>query len=143
MPPAPVTGVNDVAAVFLVSLIASGVSSSVVGTMAGQLIMQGFVGFNIPLLVRRLVTMIPAFVVVALGVDATSALVMSQVVLSFALPVPMIALVWFTGRRDIMGRYANGPLLQGAAVVGAVVVSLLNVVLLMQTFGLLGGWLPG
>ncbi|MFL9825622.1 Nramp family divalent metal transporter [Rhodoplanes sp. SY1] len=131
------------AAVFLVSLIASGVSSSVVGTMAGQLIMQGFVGFNIPLLVRRLVTMIPAFVVVWLGVDATNALVMSQVVLSLALPVPMIALVWFTGRKSIMGGYANGPLLQAVAVLGAVVVSILNVVLLAQTFGLLDGWSAG
>ena len=96
------------AAVFLVSLIASGVSSSVVGTMAGQMIMQGFVGFRIPIWLRRLVTMAPAFVVVGMGVNATQALVISQVVLSIALPVPMIALVIFTGRRDIMGRYANG-----------------------------------
>ena len=79
------------AAVFLTSLLASGVSSSAVGTMAGQMIMQGFVGFKIPVLVRRLVTMIPAFVVVALGVNATEALVYSQVALSLALPVPMIA----------------------------------------------------
>ncbi|MBI5113312.1 MAG: Nramp family divalent metal transporter [Rhodovulum sp.] len=131
------------AAVFLVSLIASGISSSVVGTMAGQLIMQGFVGFRIPLLVRRLVTMAPAFVVVALGANVTDALVLSQVVLSLALPFPMLALVWFTGRRDLMGEHANGPLLQAGAIVGAVIVSLLNVVLLLQTFGALDGWLPG
>lgn len=131
------------AAVFLVSLIASGISSSVVGTMAGQLIMQGFVGFSIPLWLRRLVTMIPAFIVVALGANATDALVMSQVVLSLALPVPMLALVWFTGRRDIMGEHANGRVLQTAAIVGAVVVSILNVVLLLQISGALDGWLPG
>ena len=81
------------AGVFLIALLASGVSSSVVGTMAGQVIMQGFVGFRIPIWLRRLVTMLPAFVVVALGVNATHALVYSQVVLSFALPVPMIALL--------------------------------------------------
>ena len=95
------------AGIFLVSLLASGISSSAVGTMAGQMIMQGFVGFRIPIWVRRLVTMIPAFVVVALGVNATQSLVLSQVVLSIALPVPMIALVLFTRRADIMGPFAN------------------------------------
>src|SRR5258708_8302973 len=96
------------AGVFLLSLIASGVSSSTVGTMAGQMIMQGFVAFRIPIWLRRLVTIVPAFVVVALGVNATQALVLSQVVLSIALPLPMIALLIFTRRRDIMGRCANG-----------------------------------
>jgi manganese transport protein len=123
------------AGVFLVSLIVSGISSSVVGTMAGQMIMQGFVGFRIPIWVRRLVTMLPAFVVVGMGVDETRALVLSQVVLSLALPVPMIALVLFTARRDIMGEFANGRWISGAAIVGATVVLALNVVLLLQTFG--------
>jgi manganese transport protein len=123
------------ASVFLVSLIASGISSSVVGTMAGQLIMQGFVGFRIPLWVRRLVTMVPAFVVVALGVNATAALVISQVILSLTLPVPMIALVVFTRRADIMGSFANGRLLHSAAVLGTVVIVGLNVTLLLQSFG--------
>jgi manganese transport protein len=123
------------AGVFLVSLIVSGISSSVVGTMAGQMIMQGFVGFRIPIWVRRLVTMLPAFVVVGMGVDATRALVLSQVVLSLALPVPMIALVLFTARRDIMGRFANGRWTSGAAIAGAAIVLALNVVLLLQTFG--------
>lgn len=121
---------------FLVSLIASGVSSSVVGTMAGQMIMQGFIGFRIPVLVRRLVTMVPAFVVVALGVNATHALVVSQVVLSIALPVPMIALVVFTRRRDIMGEFANGPVVDTLAIAGAALVLGLNGVLLLQTFGI-------
>ena len=78
--------------------------------MAGQMIMQGFVGFRIPILVRRLVTMVPAFVVVGLGVNATKALVISQVVLSIALPLPMIALLIFTRPPDIMGGFANGRL---------------------------------
>ena len=77
--------------------------------MAGQMIMQGFVGFRIPVWVRRLVTMLPAFVVVALGVNATKALVVSQVVLSIALPLPMIALIIFTGSRDIMGGVRQQP----------------------------------
>lgn len=123
------------AAVFLISLMASGISSSVVGTMAGQMIMQGFVGFRIPVWVRRLVTMAPAFVVVALGVNATQALVVSQVVLSFALPIPMVALVLFTRRRDIMGEFANSRLTDAAAITGTVVVLCLNALLLLQTFG--------
>ena len=123
------------AAVFLVSLIASGTSSSVVGTMAGQMIMQGFVNFRIPIWVRRLVTMVPAFVVVGLGVNATQALVVSQVILSIALPVPMIALVLFTTRRDIMGEFANRRLTTIAAFASAAVVLTLNLVLILLTLG--------
>jgi manganese transport protein len=123
------------AGVFLVSLIASGTSSSVVGTMAGQMIMQGFVGFHIPIWVRRLVTMIPAFVVVGMGVNATQALVVSQVVLSIALPVPMIALMMFTARGDIMGEFKNRRVTNWVAWAGAAVVLSLNVVLIVQTFG--------
>jgi manganese transport protein len=123
------------AVIFLISLMASGLSSSVVGTMAGQVIMQGFVGFRIPIWVRRLVTMLPALVVVALGVDATRALVISQVVLSLALPIPMVALVLFTRRRDIMGEFANTRLTDAAAILATLVVLALNVILLLQTFG--------
>ena len=122
-------------AAFLVSLLASGISSSVVGTLAGQLVMQSFTGWRIPLLVRRLVTMLPAFAVVAIGVDPTQALVLSQVVLSLALPVPMVALVVFTRRRSVMGPFANGPLTQAAAVAGAALVLALNMVLLAVAFG--------
>src|SRR5258708_12566025 len=93
------------AGVFLLSLIASGVSSSTVGTMAGQMIMQGFIRFRIPILVRRLVTMLPAFIVVALGANATSALVISQVVLSIALPLPIISLLTFTTRPHIIAQF--------------------------------------
>ncbi|WP_028219621.1 Nramp family divalent metal transporter [Paraburkholderia oxyphila] len=123
------------AGIFLVALLASGVSSSVVGTMAGQMIMQGFTGWHIPVWVRRLVTMVPAFVVVACGVNATEALVYSQVVLSFALPVPMIALVILTSRQDVMGPFANRRWVAGLAILGTVVILALNGVLLLQTFG--------
>ena len=123
------------AGVFLVSLMASGISSSAVGTMAGQMIMQGFVGFRIPIWLRRLVTMVPAFVVVALGINATQALVVSQVVLSFALPIPMVALVLFTRRRDVMGEFANGRWTDIAAIGGTAIILSLNAVLLLQTFG--------
>ncbi|MET0538763.1 MAG: Nramp family divalent metal transporter [Xanthobacteraceae bacterium] len=131
----PLLGVGA-AGVFLVSLLASGVSSSTVGTMAGQLIMQGFVAFQIPIWVRRLVTMLPAFVVVALGVNATNALVISQVVLSIALPLPMIALTMFTRRRDIMGVFANSTMVNVIAVAGTIIVLGLNLLLILQTFGL-------
>src|SRR5271166_6160121 len=123
------------AGAFLTALLASGLSSSAVGTMAGQLIMQGFVGFRIPIIVRRLVTMIPAFVVVWLGVNSTNALVISQVVLSIALPAPVIALLIFTRRKDIMGAFVNSSLTNVAAIVGAFLILTLNLILLLQTFG--------
>ncbi|HEY2133939.1 MAG TPA: Nramp family divalent metal transporter [Acetobacteraceae bacterium] len=125
--------------VFMVALLASGFSSSVVGTMAGQMIMQDFVRFQTPLWLRRLVTMVPAFVVVALGVDATKSLVMSQVVLSLVLPIPMIALLTLTGRRSVMGDFVNSRLTQLGAILAAIVVLALNVLLLLQT---VGGELP-
>src|SRR5476651_136975 len=128
----PLLGIGA-AGVFLISLIASGISSSVVGTMAGQMIMQGFMRFRIPILVRRLVTMIPAFIVVALGANATSALVISQVVLSIALPLPMIALLMFTRRADIMGQFANSRLTHIAALFATAFVLLLNTFLIAQT----------
>ncbi|WP_321337538.1 Nramp family divalent metal transporter [uncultured Cohaesibacter sp.] len=131
----PLLGVFAAGA-FLVSLIASGISSSVVGTMAGQMIMQGFLHYRIPVWLRRLITMIPAFVVVAMGVNATQALVVSQVILSISLPVPMIALIIFTSRRDIMGDYATGKVLRALAALGATAVLVLNFVLLADTFGI-------
>jgi manganese transport protein len=130
------------AGVFLLSLVVSGVSASTVGTMAGQMIMQGFVGFRIPIWVRRLVTMLPAFVVVGLGVNATNALVVSQVVLSIALPLPMIALLIFTGRRDIMGAFTNGRLTRVAALAATIVVLVLNTFLIVQTLGVAIPGLP-
>ena len=131
---APLLGVGA-AGIFLLSLIASGISSSVVGTMAGQMIMQGFVGFRIPIWLRRVITMVPAFVVVGYGVNATMALVISQVILSIALPLPMIALVMFTRRPDIMGKFANTWLTNVVAVAATVIVLGLNTFLVLGTFG--------
>jgi manganese transport protein len=131
---APLLGIGA-AGVFLLSLIASGISSSVVGTMAGQMIMQGFVGFRIPIWLRRVITMVPAFVVVAYGVNATEALVVSQVILSIALPLPMIALLMFTRRPDIMGEFADGRVTRIAAVAATMIVLSLNVFLIVQTIG--------
>ncbi|MBT9382420.1 Nramp family divalent metal transporter [Pseudooceanicola sp. CBS1P-1] len=128
---------------FLLSLIASGISSSVVGTMAGQMIMQGFIRRRVPVWLRRLVTMIPAFAVVAMGVDATRALVLSQVVLSIALPVPMVALLIFVSRRDIMGAFRLGLVWRVLAGAGAAVVLSLNFILLAQTFGIPVPFLAG
>ena len=123
------------AGAFLTALLASGLASSTVGTMAGQMIMQGFLRVRVPIIVRRLVTMIPAFVVVWLGVNSTSALIMSQVVLSIALPAPVIALLIFTSRKDIMGAFANSRLTNVAASLAALVILILNAVLLLQAFG--------
>ncbi len=131
----PLLGVGA-AAVFLISLLASGLSSSVVGTMAGQVIMQDFVGFRIPLWLRRMVTMLPAVVVVAWGVNATQALVGSQVVLSLVLPVPMIALLVLAGRRDIMGTFVVRGWTRLGAVAASVLVLALNLILLLQTIGM-------
>jgi manganese transport protein len=130
------------AGVFLTALLASGLSSSAVGTMAGQMIMQGFVGFRIPIIVRRLVTMVPAFIVVWLGVNSTNALIISQVVLSIALPAPVIALIIFTSRKHIMGAFANSRLTNVAACFGALVILILNAVLLLQAFGVAIPGLP-
>jgi manganese transport protein len=119
--------------VFLISLMASGISSSVVGTMAGQMIMQGFVGFRLPVWLRRLVTIVPAFVVIGLGVNVTNALVLSQIALSIVLPIPMIALIVLSGKRSVMGAFtARRSLLAGASC-AVVAIVVLNAVLVLQT----------
>ncbi len=127
------------ALVFAISLIASGVSSSHVGTMAGQVVMQGFVDFHIPIWLRRFATLVPALVIIYLGLDPTRTLVISQVVLSFTLPIPVITLIMFTRNRAIMGKLVNHPAVTALAIVCATVILFLNVVLLYQTFG---GQLP-
>lgn len=123
------------ASVFLVSLMASGFSSSAVGTMAGQVIMQGFVGFTIPVWVRRVVTMLPTVVVVALGIDPTRTLIISQVVLSLVLPLPILALIYFTKRKDIMGVLVNRRITTVLATVAAILITLLNFLLIYLTLG--------
>ena len=119
---------------FAISLLASGLSSSTVGTMAGQVIMQGFIHRQIPIWLRRLITMLPALVVIALGIDSTRALVLSQVVLSFGIPFALVPLVLFTRRRDLMGDLVNRPLTTAAAAAVATLIISLNVFLLYQTF---------
>jgi manganese transport protein len=121
---------------FALALIASGLSSSTVGTLAGQVVMQGFIRRKIPLTLRRGVTMLPAFVVIAIGLDPSRTLVISQVVLSFGIPFALIPLVMFTARRDVMGALVNHRVTTGIAVVVATLISGLNIFLLAQTFGL-------
>jgi manganese transport protein len=119
--------------VFAVSLLASGLSSASVGTMAGQVIMQGFLKRSIPPWIRRLVTMVPSIVVISLGLDPTRTLVVSQVVLSFGLPFAIIPLVMFTRRRDLMGVLVNRRLTTVVAGLAAALVVALNLYLLYQT----------
>jgi manganese transport protein len=123
-------------ALFALALIASGLSSSAVGTLSGQVVMQGFIRRQVPVFVRRLVTMVPAFVVIAIGVDPSRTLVLSQVVLSFGIPFALVPLVWFTSRRDIMGPLVNRRITTLAASAIATVIIALNIFLLAQTFGL-------
>lgn len=118
--------------VFALSLLASGLSSASVGTMAGQVIMQGFLHRHIPPWLRRLVTMLPSLIVIFLGLDPTRTLVISQVLLSFGLPFAIIPLVWFTSRKDIMGVLVNNRFTTILAVITAGLISLLNLYLFIQ-----------
>ena len=120
--------------VFGVALLASGLSSSSVGTMAGQIIMQGFLSRHIAPWIRRLATMAPAMIVIFLGWDPTRTLVLSQVVLSFALPFAIIPLVMFTRRKDLMGILANRRITTILASVVAAIILVLNGYLLYQVF---------
>ena len=123
--------------VFAISLLASGLSSSTVGTMAGQVIMQGFIHRKISLWIRRLVTILPTLIIIWMGFDPTRTLVISQVVLSFALPFAIVPLVLFTRRRDLMGVLTNHRVTTIAASVIAVLVIALNMFLVYET--LFGG----
>ena len=123
-------------ALFALALLASGLSSSAVGTLSGQVVMQGFIRRSIPVSLRRLVTMLPAFVVIAIGVDPSRTLVLSQVVLSFGIPFALIPLVVFTAKRDVMGPLVNRRITTVAASVIAAVIVCLNIFLLLQTAGL-------
>jgi manganese transport protein len=119
---------------FALALLASGFASSSVGTHAGQVVMQGFIGRTIPLTLRRLITMAPAMAVLLIGMDPTAALVWSQVVLSFGVPFALVPLVWLTRRRDIMGEHVNHRATTAAAVVVAGLIIALNAFLLIRTF---------
>ncbi|HEY9088951.1 MAG TPA: Nramp family divalent metal transporter [Anaerolineaceae bacterium] len=120
--------------VFAISLLASGLSSASVGTMAGQVIMQGFLHREIPIWLRRLVTMLPALLIIFSGLDPTRTLVISQVVLSFGLPFAIIPLVMFTSNRAIMGVLVNKRVTTILAVLVAGLIIALNVVLLVSVF---------
>ncbi len=124
-------------AIFALALLASGLSSSAVGTLSGQVVMQGFLRRQIPLVVRRLVTMLPAFIIIAIGASPSRTLVLSQVVLSFGIPFALIPLLFFTRRRTIMGVLVNARATTAAAILVAIVIISLNVYLLLQTFGAL------
>ncbi len=116
--------------IFAIALIAAGLSSSAVGTMSGQVVMQGFVHFTIPLWIRRLVTVLPSLVVLSSGLDPTRTLVISQVVLSFGLPFAVIPLLLFTANRKIMGPLVNKPLTSLLAGVTTILILALNSYLL-------------
>jgi manganese transport protein len=132
---------GDLAGVmFAVSLLASGLSSSTVGTMAGQVVMQGYLRRHVPLWLRRLVTMAPALLVIGLGFDPTWTLVLSQVVLSFGIPFALVPLIRFTGDRRLMGELANHPLTSLLAWAVTVLIVALNSYLLWRSFS--GGLVP-
>jgi manganese transport protein len=117
---------------FAVALLASGLSSSSVGTYAGQVVMQGFIDRRIPLFFRRAITMAPALVVLALGLDPTKTLVISQVVLSFGIPFALVPMILLTSRKRVMGALVNQ---RGTTILAAVVAALiigLNLFLLHQ-----------
>jgi manganese transport protein len=120
--------------IFAISLLASGLSSSAVGTMAGQVIMQGYLHRKIPIWVRRLATMLPAFIVIALNFDPTDSLVLSQVVLSFGIPFALIPLVIFTRKRNLMGALVNHRVTTAVAGLVAALIVGLNLFLLYGVF---------
>lgn len=128
----PVLG-QAAATLFGLSLVAAGLSSTVVGTLAGQVVMQGFVRFYIPLWVRRGVTMLPSFIVIMLGMDATRILVLSQVLLSFGIALALVPLLSFTGNRELMGEMVNSRSIQALGKLIVLVVVGLNGYLLVSS----------
>jgi manganese transport protein len=132
----PILG-GGASVLFALALLASGLSSSTVGTLSGQVVMQGFIRRKIPIFVRRAVTMLPALIVIAIGLDPSRTLVISQVILSFGIPFALIPLVIFTSKKKLMGILVNHPVTTVAAAVVAMLISALNLFLLAQTFGIL------
>jgi manganese transport protein len=141
----PINGIEDAQATlkpllgegaayaFGIALLASGLSSSTVGTMAGQMIVDGFMRWRVSVFLRRLVTMVPALIVIGLGANTLTTLVASQVVLSLVLPFAVVPLVWLTGRRDVMGDLVNGRITRLLAMLVACVVIAMNLLLLVVT----------
>lgn len=122
------------AVAFALALLASGVAASSVGTFAGQIVMEGFIRRSIPLFLRRSITMVPALAILGLGIDPTRALVISQVVLSFGIPFALVPLVLLTGRKTVMGTFANHPATSIVGSIFAAVIVSLNCFLLYRTF---------
>ena len=128
---APLLG-PGAAVAFAVALLAAGLSSSTTATLAGQMIIEGFLNIKFGLLLRRLITVIPALIVIGMGLDAYWILILSQVALSIQLPFAIIPLVWLTSRREIMGAQVNRPLTTVLAALAGLFVIVLNVVLLSR-----------
>jgi manganese transport protein len=122
-----------IALLFAIGLLASGLASSSVGAYAGAMIMQGLLHRRIPMVLRRLITLLPAMVILAIGLDPTRTLVLSQVVLSFGIPFAVLPLVRLTSNRALMGRYTNHPVTTAAGWTVAIMISLLNMVLIWLT----------
>jgi manganese transport protein len=120
-------------AIFAISLLVSGLSASAVGTLAGQVVMQGYLRRTVPLWLRRVATLLPAYVVIGLGLDPSRTLVISQVILSFCLPAALIPLVMFTSRRNVMGGLVNRPTTTVLASVVTALILALNLLLVYQT----------
>jgi len=122
---------------FGIALLASGLSSSAVGTIAGQTIMKGFVGLSIPVQLRRLVTMLPALIIIVMGINPMNALIWSQIALSFILPVPIIQMLYVARKKEYMGRFANSTKVHRIGVLIASVVIFLNICLILQSFNII------
>ncbi|URJ33153.1 Nramp family divalent metal transporter [Candidatus Blochmannia vicinus] len=122
---------HTAATVFGLSLTAAGLSSTVVGTLAGQVVMQGFVHFHIPLLLRRVITMLPSFIVISFGIDSTRILIMSQVLLSFGIALALIPLLVFTGNAKLMDELVNSLLIKLVGWLITIIVIILNIYLLV------------
>jgi manganese transport protein len=125
---------SGAALAFALALLASGLSSSSVGTYAGQVVMQGFLHRAVPLLLRRLITMAPSLAILAVGLDPTRALIVSQVVLSFGIPFALVPLVRLTSNREVMGKLVNRRLTTALACVITTLIVGLNSLLLVQVF---------
>ena len=125
---------GNAAMIFGIALLASGFASSSVGTMAGQVVMQGFIRRRIPIFVRRAVTLAPALLVLAIGLEPTDALVTSQVVLSFGIPFALVPLLIIASKREVMGSMANPRWLSALAGTLAALIIALNIFLLEQLF---------
>ena len=121
------------ATLFAVALLCSGLSSSTVGTMAGQMILEGFLEVRFSIFLRRFLTLIPALVVIGIGLDPLRILILSQVALSFTLPFALVPLLILSGRRNVMREFTNGRTTQSLGWLTVAIILALNVILLWQT----------